>query len=184
MTEADPEDTTAPGVLPQGSVVPGADIWDDDDDDIDASSDIDSDDIVDIETRRQVHQSRMAEAEWDDESWLTEAQIVAHVDDDGAHDGSRGVEADDDDHTEAFGTKIQRWGSTSMLGASLSGIGIGLQKILTPREPIQIEIQVDDDSDDHLDPVEVKLGGSPDESVALLRPWLRERTGADHPDGD
>lgn len=187
MTDADSDDTTAPGVLPQGSVVPGADIWDDDDL-VEATdgTDLDgeADDVVDIETRRQVHQSRMAEAKWDDDTWLTEAQIVAHVDDDGAHDGSRGVEADDDDHTEAFGTKIQRWGSTSMLGASLSGIGIGLQKILTPREPIQIEIQVDDDSDDRLDPVEVKLGGSPDESVALLRPWLREGTGADRHDGD
>lgn len=171
-------------MLPQGSVVPGADIWDDVDDGSAGSVDDWDDLVVDMETRRQIQQSRMAEAEWDDASWLAEAHTVAHVDDGGAHDGSRGVEADDDDHTEAFGTKIQRWGSTSMLGASLSGIGIGLQKILTPREPIQIEIQVDDDSDDRLDPVEVKLGGSPDESVALLRPWLREGTGTDRHDGD
>ena len=184
MTDADADDRTAPGVLPQGSVVPGADIWDDDDDLIDASNDTETDDVIDIETRRQVHQSRLAEAEWDDEAWLTEAQVVAHVDDDGAHDGSRGVEADDDASQEAFGTKLQRWGSTSMLGASLSGLGIGLDKVLRPREPIQIEIQVDDDSDDHLDPVEVKLGASPDESVALLRPWLRDANGSGSHDGD
>jgi hypothetical protein len=177
VTDANPDDPTGTDALPQGSVVPGADIWDDVDDAVDGNEAWDDDLVVDIETRREIARSRMAEAEWDDQTWLTEAQVVAHVDDDGVHDGSRGVEADDDETTEAFGTKIQRWGTTSMLGASLSGLGFGIQKVLNPRETLQIEIQVDDDSDDHLDPVEVKLGENPDESVAVLRPWLRDRNG-------
>ncbi len=184
MTDANPDDPAGTDALPQGSVVPGADIWDDVDDAVDGNDAWDDDLVVDIETRREIARSRMAEAEWDDEAWLTEAQVVAHVDDDGVHDGSRGVEADDDETTEAFGTKIQRWGTTSMLGASLSGLGFGIEKVLRPRETLPIEIQVDDDSDDHLDPVEVKLGESPDESVAVLRPWLRDRTGADGPVAD
>lgn len=184
MDESETADPSEPEVLPQGSVVPGADIWDDLDDDVADPSGGDGDGglTLDLETQREIRQSRLAEAEWDDESWLTDAQVVAHVEDDGAHDGSRGVEADDDESTEAFGTKLQRWGSTSMLGASLSGLGIGLQKVLNPRETTQIEIQVDNDSDDRLDPVEVKLGETPDESVAVLRPWLRGRRDVGAPD--
>lgn len=166
--------STGAGALPVGSVVPGADIWDWDDDEYD---------VVDIEAVRDERLAQSADDEWDDESWLAEAQVVAHVDDDGVHDGSRGVEADDDDTTEAFGTKLQRWGTSSMLGAGLSGLGIGLQKVLNPREPIQIEIQVDDDSDDHLDPVEVVLGDVPEDSVAVLRPWLADRSHSDVPPG-
>lgn len=184
VSDADTHDPSAPSALPRGSVVPGADIWDDTDDPGADVDDHEFEDVVDLDTRREIARSRQAEADWDDERWLGDAQVVAHVDDDGVHDGSRGVEADDDADVEAFGTKLQRWGTTSMLGASLSGIGIGIDKVLRPRDPIQIEIQVDDDSDDRLDPVEVKLGNSPDESVALLRPWLRRRGSTDGPVGD
>lgn len=156
-------------MLPQGSVVPGADIWDDEPDDVSGEA-VDADEVRDAIGRRA------AEEDWDDdEGWLADAQVVAHADDVGVHDGSRGVEADDDETNEAFGTKLQRWGTSSVLGASLSGIGIGLGKIFNPQEGTQIEIQVDDDSDDHLDPVEVKLGKDPEHSVAVLRPWLRDR---------
>lgn len=126
--------------------MPGADIWDDVDDE-----------------------------DGHDEAWLQDAHVVAHVDDDGVHDGSRGVEVDDDDTTEAFGTKMHRWGTSSMLGVTLSGIGFGIQKVLDPRKSSQIEIQVDDESDDRLDPVEVTLGDDPAHSVAVLRPWLQDR---------
>lgn len=175
-----------PGDLPSGSVVPGADIWDDDDAAESTSSSPGAGDVVDIETQRQIRASLLAEAEWDEADWLADAQVVAHVDDDGPHDGSRGVEADDDETTEALGTKLHRWGTTSVLGASLSGLGIGLEKVLRPKETTQIEIRVDGDSDDRLDPVEVKLGDDPDHSVALLRPWLRNRDcdGVDHSTGD
>ncbi len=155
---------TNSGGLPAGSVVPGADIWDDDEDD-----------VIDLDERRAHEYAEAADTEWDDESWLHDAQVVAHVDDDGAHDGSRGVEADDDEDTEAFGTKMQRWGTSSMLGVTLSGVGFGIQKVLEPRETTQIEIRVDDDTSDRLDPVEVKLGEDPEHSVAVLRPWLRGR---------
>lgn len=171
MTGSD--DDTPTRSLPAGSVVPGADIWDDDSDDERGAGDDDR--TVDMTSARETIARRAADHEWNDDTWLADAQVVAHVDDDGAHDGSRGIEADDDETTEAFGTKLQRWGTTSVIGASLSGLGIGLGKIFNPRETTQIEIQVDDDSDDHLDPVEVKLGEDPDHSVALLRPWLRDR---------
>ncbi|MBS1847405.1 MAG: hypothetical protein JST73_03920 [Actinobacteria bacterium] len=193
MNADDPHRAHSDAALPQGSVVPGADIWDwdddrdDDRDRIAGDSDVGAgaaEDVIDIETARQIQDARAAAAEWDDERWLTDAQVVAHVDDDGPHDGSRGVEADDDEGTEAFGTKVQRWGTTTMLGASLSGLGIGLQQVLRPKEAIPIEIEVDDRTDDDLDPIEVRLGKDPDHSVALLRPWLQGRSGrSDAPEG-
>ncbi len=171
----------ATGDLPRGSVVPGADIWDD----LDAEPfDHGAPAVVDLETRRSVEESRAAATPVDDELWMIDAHRVPHVDDDGAHDGSRGVEADDDASTEAFNTKLQRWGTTTVLGASLSGMGIGIEKALFPKEEIQIEIRVDDDTDDRLDPVEVTLGEHPDESVAVLRPWLRDRFGDPDTPGD
>lgn len=176
------EETTATSALPQGSVVPGADIWDDDDDDL-TGDDAGSTHVIDLESERRDLDARSADEEWDDDSWLTEAQVVAHVDDDGVHDGSRGVEADDDDTTEAFGTKMQRWGTSSMLGASLSGLGLGLQQVLRPKETTQIEIRVEDDTDDDLDPIEVRLGDVPEDSVAVLRPWLADRSHSDVPPG-
>lgn len=165
MTTEEPVDESTGRVLPAGSVVPGADIWDDDDDG----------DVIGSAERREDDLSEDADTEWDDETWLQDAHVVAHVDDDGEHDGSRGVEGDDDETTEALGTKMQRWGTSSMLGMSLSGIGFGIQKVLEPKASGQIEIRVDDDSNDHLDPVEVKLGEDPEHSIAVLRPWLRER---------
>lgn len=115
------------------------------------------------------------EDEDDDESWMHDAQSVAHHDDDGKHDGSRGVEADDDETTEAFGSKMQRWAGTSVLGASLAGFGIAIDKVLFDRDPTQIEIQSESDDDGHLDPIQVKLSKDhPEESVAVLRPWLRD----------
>ena len=169
MTPRDPDDEIGLTSLPTGSVVPGADIWHDDDDDWvpeplhlvhsvapDPDASHDEDDAA-------------------DEAWLVEAHVVVHPDDEGPHDGSAGVEVDDDDDREAFGSKVQRWSSTSVLGASLAGIGIGLQKALLPRDPIQIEIEADDDEDDHLDPVKVKLDQErPERSVAVLRPWLQD----------
>lgn len=179
------DDSPSRSALPSGSVVPGADIWDDDDDldmEIDMEIDLDIDlSVADLSERREHDLADAADAEWEDEAWLQDAHVVAHVDDDGVHDGSRGVEADDDETTEAFGTKMQRWGTSSMLGVTLSGIGFGIDKVLNPRESTQIEIQVDDESDDHLDPVEVKLGEDPEHSIAVLRPWLRDRGG--HQDG-
>ncbi len=62
-----------------------------------------------------------------------------------------------------------------MVGATLSGIGIALEKVLYTRDPIQIEIQADADDEDHLDPVKVTLDHErPDQSVAVLRPWLAD----------
>lgn len=159
------------GALPQGSVVPGADIWDDDDDV----------EPIDFTERLDQVGRDAADEEWDDQSWLQDAQVVAHVDDDGVHDGSRGVEADDDETTEAFGTKMQRWGTSSMLGVTLSGVGFGIQKVLDPRESAEVEIRVDDDTDDRLDPIEVKLGDDPADAVAFLRPWLQKRDQTDDP---
>lgn len=163
------DDSVPHSSLPSGSVVPGADIWDDDDEG----------GVADFGGHREDVLAAAADAEWDDESWLQDAHVVAHVDDDGAHDGSRGVEADDDETTEAFATKVQRWGTSSMLGVTLSGIGFGIQKILDPRKTTEVEIRVDDDTDDRLDPVEVKLGDDPEHSIAVLRPWLVQETGED-----
>lgn len=152
--------------LPTGSVVPGADIWDDDDDWV-------------PEPLQLVHSSDRVESDdddGDDPTWEHEAHVAVHADDPGRHDGSDGVEVDDDDDHEAFGSKLQRWSRTSVVGASLAGMGIGLQQVINPRDPIQIEIEADDDEDDHLDPVKVKLDKErPERSVAILRPWLQDR---------
>jgi hypothetical protein len=170
VTTRDADDEPGLTSLPTGSVVPGADIWDDDDD-------------WEPEPLRLVHSdgsdvdSVPASAEdddGDDEAWLVEAQIVQHASD-VPNDGSAGIVVDDDDGREAFGSKLQRWSGTTALGMSLSGIGIGLEKAIFNRDPMQIEIEVDGDEDDHLDPVKVKLDQEhPDRSVAVLRPWLQD----------
>ncbi len=163
--------------------MPGADIWDDDDEPVEdqsagaevielgdrlpgvldgteAGGDVDDDDVD------------------EDETWLIEAQVVPRVDDEGPHDGSRGVEVDEEDSDEAFGSKLQRWGATSVLGASLSGIGLGIDKAVFGRESTQIEIEADDDDDGRRDPIQVKLDpDDPDRSVAVLRPWMEHPSG-------
>ncbi len=153
--------------------MPGADIWDDDDD----------------------WQPTRVETTWrevtgEDASWLVEAQVVVHPDDDlrVADGGSPsevvdvGIELDDDDDREGFGTKLNRWSRTSMVGATLSGIGIALEKVIYNRDPIQIEIEADADDEDHPDPVEVTLDHErPDRSVAVLRPWLSDGGGSSRP---
>ncbi len=172
--------------------MPGADIWDDDPEDapepdpsdVRGSDSLDGErfvaegDVTDLEDARRRVLARAAEDDWDGDTWLHEAQVVAHADDDGPHDGSRGVEVDEDE-SEDFGSKMRRWGTSSMLGASLSGIGFGIQKVLEPKESTQIEIEVADDTEGRLDPVEVTLGDEPDGSVAVLRPWLRNRSGSE-----
>lgn len=123
------------------SIVPGAEIWDDDDD-----------------------------------TWIHDAQTVVHPSDSGPHDGSRGVEADDDDTTLALGSKIQRWAGSSALGASLAGFGIAIDKVLFDRDPTQIEIQAEDDTDSHPKPIQVKINeNDPQASMAVLRPWLNDQ---------
>ena len=170
MTTRDADDEAGLTALPTGSVVPGADIWDDDDD-------------WEPEPLRLVHSvepevasgaSDLDEDDSDDEAWLIEAQIVRHASE-APEDGSAGVVVDDDDDREAFGSKLQRWSGTTALGMTLSGIGLGIEKAIFQRDPMQIEIEVDDDEDDHLDPVKVKLDEErPERSVAVLRPWLQD----------
>ena len=124
--------------------MPGADIWDDDD-----------------EWQPTRVETTWREVTGEDESWLVEAQVVVHPEDQSGGLGRPittvevvGIEVDEDDEREGFGTKLNRWSRTSMVGATLSGIGIGLQKVLYAQDPIQIEIQADADDEDHLDPVE------------------------------
>ena len=99
MTTRDADDEAGLSSLPTGSVVPGAGIWDDDDDDWEP------------EPLRLVHSVEpevasdapdLDEDDRDDEAWLIEAQIVQHASD-GPNDGSAGIVVDDDDDREAFG---------------------------------------------------------------------------------
>lgn len=173
VSTEDPQQPSGPSPLPSGSVVPGADIWEDDDD---------------WEPTRV--ETTWREVTGEDSSWLVEAQVVVHPEDKlrlvgdvpPGEDADVGIELDDDDEREGFGTKLNRWSRTSMMGATLSGIGIGLQKVLNPQDQVQIEIEADADDDDHLDPVKVTLDHEqPDRSVAVLRPWLSEGGGSSRP---
>ena len=154
--------------LPPGSVVPSADIWDDDDDwqpGDDDPSDADDPAWL-VEAQRVVHDSDDSEVGADsDEALAAEAVAAgAGLAEDPTFDGRS---------DEAIASRIARWSRTSMVGASIAGMGLGLQKIFDPKDPVQIEIQVDDDLDDPLDPVEVKLDRDhPELSTATVRPWL------------
>lgn len=108
----------------------------------------------------------------DDERWLTDAQVVVHDDDvgpaptdDPLYDGRS---------DEAVASRMARWGQTSVFGASLYAAGLGIQKILDPKEPVEIQIQVDATDDEPDQPVTVVIDpDQPGEATAVVRPWLR-----------
>lgn len=156
--------------LPRGSLVPGADIWDDVDEADEADLVGDADDVDDVrwmaEAQVVVNDRPLTGSLLDDDALAVEAVAApSGLDDDLTYDGRS---------DEALASRLSRWGRTSMVGAGLSAIGFGLQKVLDPKEPIQIEIEVDGDADDDMrDPVKVTLDRDhPDQSVARLRPWL------------
>lgn len=186
--------------LPRGSVVPGSDIWDDIDDD-----NVDVDDAVDAAGAERTQSPSPAiddasiEAE-NNEAWLVDAQVVTH-------DSSAAMPADDnqvsgdpisgnpalDDPVfdgrddEAIASRIARWGQTSAFGAGLYAAGLAIERIISPRDPVEIEIQNDTEDDEPDRPVSVHLDpDNPGEGVAVVRPWLQSqnrRPGADHSSG-
>ncbi len=112
-----------------------------------------------------------------DEAWLVEAQVVVHEPDaPGATDHAKPTVGAlyDGREDEALAGRMLRWSRTSAFGAGLAAMGLGIQKVLYPDDPIEIEIQNDtDDDDEPTDPVSVRLDQDhPERSVATLRPWL------------
>ena len=143
--------------LPAGSVVPSADIWDDDDD------------------WEPGHDDTYVMAP--DGTWVS-ATSVADVDYTGDDPDAvaAALEADptyDGRTDEAAASRVSKWGKSNLAGLGLSAIGFGIQKVLEPQNPVEIEMQVDDNSGDPDGPINVVLDQDhPENSVATVRPWL------------
>lgn len=134
------------GELPSGSVVPSADIWDDD------------------------------ESTGQGEAWLVEAQVVVHESDATAGDVTGKLADDllyDGREDQAAAGRMLQWGRSNAFGAGLAAIGLGIEKAVFAKEQIEIEIQHEADDDEPDKPLTVDLDQDhPERSVATLRPWL------------
>lgn len=77
---------------------------------------------------------------------------------------------------EAAASRMARWGSQSMAGAAMLGFGRGLEKVLHQPEPTEVIREADDETDDPDRPVSLSMvPGHPERSVAHVRRWLLGR---------
>lgn len=70
-------------------------------------------------------------------------------------------------------SRLSRWSRSTAMGMVLSGVALGLQEVLDPREHAQIVIEVDDEGETPHLPIELILDpDSPQGSVCLVRRHL------------
>ena len=111
---------------------------------------------------------------WDDDEWMPDAQTVIH-----GPDGEPLEEPLDDPvydarTDEAMASRMARWGHESVLGAGTAGAGRAIESFIRVERKTEIVIEVEADRTGPDDPVEPVPGRKehPQESVAIVRPWL------------
>jgi hypothetical protein len=93
---------------------------------------------------------------------LYDAETLAWLD--------RAIEQDEPELAPPLPSRVSRWGRSAALGMVFTGIALGIQEVLEPREQHQIVVEIDDSgAPPHL-PIELFLDpDSPAGSVCLIR---------------
>ncbi len=110
---------------------------------------------------------------WDDDEWMPDAQTVIH-----GPDGEPLEEPLDDPvydarTDEAMASRMARWGRESVLGAGMAGAGRAIESFIRVERKTEIVIEVEAERSGPDDPVTLHLvDDHPEESVAIVRPWL------------
>ncbi len=110
---------------------------------------------------------------WDDDEWMPDAQTVIH-----GPDGEPLEEPLDDPvydgrGDEAMASRMARWGHESVLGAGMAGAGRAIESFIKVERKTEIVIEVEAARSGPDDPVTLHLvDDHPEESVAIVRPWL------------